>query len=53
MILKKLSQPRTVHRAKFSALSEADVEKAMRNLTKPNLNESQSVDCRQVNAGCV
>ena len=38
---------RTVHRARFSAVSEAEVRNAMAHLGEPNENESLAVDARQ------
>lgn len=37
-----------VLRAKFSALTEVDVRRAMATLGQPNENEAKAVDCRQI-----
>ncbi|KAL2242420.1 DNA topoisomerase 3-beta isoform X2 [Sesamum indicum] len=36
-----------VHRARFSAVTEKDILKAMNSLVEPNKNEAQAVDARQ------
>ncbi len=38
---------KTLFRARFSALTGPDLNKAMENLNVPNENESKSVDARQ------
>jgi DNA topoisomerase-3 len=39
--------PQTIFRAKFSAVTSKDIEKAMQNLVEPNENEALAVDARQ------
>ena len=43
----KSISPKRVLRAKFSAVTEADISKAMNNLGVPNKNEAMAVDARQ------
>lgn len=45
--LKGFAGGKRVYRARFSALTEEDVARAMRNLVDPNPNESRAVDARQ------
>jgi DNA topoisomerase III len=46
---KSMKKGYQIHRAKFSAVTKNDIEKALRpeNLTTPNENESKSVEARQ------
>eukprot|EP00941_MAST-03F_sp_MAST-3F-sp1_P006461 g6461.t1 len=39
--------PQQIWRAKFSAVTKQDIERAMKSLEEPNENESLAVDCRQ------
>lgn len=39
--------PQTIFRARFSAVTPKDIDKAMLNLVEPNENEAQTVDARQ------
>ena len=45
--MKKSGQQQNIYRAKFSAVTAKDIEKAMRSLVSPNENESKAVEARQ------
>lgn len=46
-IKNKLNRPHQILRAKFSAVTKQDIDRAMKNLGPPNKNEALAVDARQ------
>jgi DNA topoisomerase III len=46
-VVHKLNRPHQILRAKFSAVTKQDIDRAMKNLGPPNKNEALAVDARQ------